>query len=83
MLGVRQRDLGDLAAELLDQRQRRLEDLAHAGVDRVVGELARDAEAQARRGPRGWAASTPGLDPDRGRVAGVAALHRAAAAPRR
>ena len=37
MLGVRQGDLGDLAAELLDPRQRRLEDRAHAGVDRRLG----------------------------------------------
>ena len=29
------------------------------GLDRVVGQLGGDAEAQARRGPRGWARSTP------------------------
>ena len=34
MLGVRQRHLGDLAAELLDPLRACLEDGAHAGVDR-------------------------------------------------
>ena len=44
---LRQRDLADLAAEPLDRRQGRLEDLAHAGVDAVSRELAGHAEAQA------------------------------------
>ena len=52
-------DLGDLAAELLDPLQRRLEDRAHAGLDRVVGELGRHRRSAAPSGPRGWAASTP------------------------
>ena len=53
----------------------RLEDGAHAGVDRVVGELGRNPEAQ----PLEVLAAGrlhPALDPDRGRVAGVAPLHR-------
>ena len=76
VLGVRQRDLGDLAAELLDPRQRRLEDLAHAGLDRVArrarpGRRSAGPCRSSRLGQRDAA-----LDPDRGRVAGVAALQR-------
>ena len=46
---VRQLGLGDLAAELLDQRQRPLEDLAHAGLDplRLAASSFGHAEAQA------------------------------------
>ena len=85
MLGVRQLDLLDPPAEPLDQLDRALEDLGDAGLDAlgVVGEVAGDADDQPfevlARGQRHAA-----LDPDRGRVAPVAALHRArAAAPRR
>ena len=77
MLGVRQLDLVELAAEALDRRQRALEDLGDAGLDAlgVVGEVARDAEAQAASG-RCARQLHPALDPDRGRVVAVAALHR-------
>ena len=63
MLGMGKLDLVDLAAELLDRPQRRLEHRAHAGLDPVVGESGRDPEAQARRGPRGCGSSTPASMP--------------------
>ncbi len=70
VLGVGQADLGDLAAELLDLRQRRLEDLAHAGLDRIAGQVARDAEAQPVEVLAVGQARRLG-QPDRGRVAGI------------
>ena len=78
MLGVRQRDLLERAAEPLDQRQRALEDLGDPGLDAlgVVGEVAGDAEPQpVERLERRQL--DPALDPDRGRVVAVAALERA------
>ena len=71
-----QRHLGDLAAELLDPLQRRLEDLAHAG---ARSRRRASSAGTAKRSP--FRSSRPGaldaaLDPDRGRVAGVAPLHR-------
>src|SRR5206468_1914138 len=64
VLGVREADLDDLAAELLDLGDRRLEDGADTGVERRLAELARDAELQA-----GEILATgqldPTLDPDR------------------
>ena len=75
MLGVGQRGLGDLAAEPLDRRQRRLEDLAHAG---SIASRASSAGTPKRRPFRSsrLGDAHPALDPDRGRVAGVAALQR-------
>ena len=61
----------------LDQLdERRLEGLAHAGLDALASaSSARDREAQPLEVlARGHL--DPGLDPDRGRVAGVAALRR-------
>ena len=60
MLGVGQRDLGDLAAEALDLGQGRLEDLAHAGVD-VVARRARSGTPKRRpaRSSRPGSATPP------------------------
>ena len=67
-------DLCDLAAEPLDRLQGRLEDLAHAGLDPVPASSRGTAEAQPLQ-ILAVGRLDPALDPDRGRVAGVAALH--------